>query len=304
MVAKVATQDSRQGILEHFKSHFCGALGTAHSRSFNESWAESDLRDVMHSAADNAPLFIEAFFDACEDLRRRNRDWFVPDPTLINPILIKHGIGYDIRPPDLLLREHETQPVSVPERPPTLAERAVTVFQASLHRSEQLLSEGRPREAVQEILWLLETVTTAFRGIETDSGTAEGKYFNQIVRYLRSKRPGTTLDRVLEWITSVHGYLSSPTGGGVRHGLDLSQDAGLVSNEARLFCNLIRSRSLEPSRRRGAWRRRPMVVDRRSEARARRRRAQPASPGRRSRRAAPVGKPRPERPGSEGGSGR
>jgi hypothetical protein len=240
MVAKVATQGSRQGVLEHFKSHFCVVLGTAHSRSSNESWAESDLRDNMYSATDNAPLFIEAFFDACEDLRRRNHDWFVPDTTSINPILIKHGIGYKIRPPDLPLQENETQPVSVPERPPTLAERAVTVFQASLHRSEQLLSEGRPREAVQEILWLLKTDTIAFRGIETESGTVEGKYFNQLVRDLRAKRPGTTLDRVLEWVTAVHGYLSSPTGGGVRHGLDLSQGAELGSNEARLFCNLIR----------------------------------------------------------------
>jgi hypothetical protein len=109
-----------------------------------------------------------------------------------------------------------------------------------LHRSEQLLSEGRPREAVQEILWLLKTDTIAFRGIETESGTVEGKYFNQLVRDLRAKRPGTTLDRVLEWVTAVHGYLSSPTGGGVRHGLDLSQGAELGSNEARLFCNLIR----------------------------------------------------------------
>ena len=241
MVAKVATQGNRQGVLEHFKDHFCVALGTTHFRSSSESWAETDLRSYMHSAADNAPLFTEAFFDACEDLRRHNADWFIPDATLMNPILIKHGIGYELRPPDLLLRERETPPVAVPERPPTLAERAVSVFQASLHRSEQLLSEGHPREAVQEILWLLETVTTAFRGIETESGTVEGKYFNQIVRDLRAKRPGTTLNRVLEWVTSVHGYLSSPTGGGVRHGLDLSQGVALGSNEARLFCNLIRS---------------------------------------------------------------
>jgi hypothetical protein len=194
MVAKVATQGRRQEVLEHFKGHFCVALGTTHFHSSNESWAETDLRNDMHSAADNAPLFLEAFFDACEDLRRRNADWFIPDATLMK-----------------------------------------------LHRSEQLLSEGHPREAVQEILWLLETVTTAFRGIETESGTVEGKYFNQIVRDLRVKRPGTTLDRVLEWVTSVHGYLSSPTGGGVRHGLDLSQGVELDANEARLFCNLIRS---------------------------------------------------------------
>jgi hypothetical protein len=40
---------------------------------------------------------------------------------------------------------------------------------------------------------------------------------------------------------SVHGYLSSPTGGGVRHGLDLQEGVQVSENEARLFCNLIRS---------------------------------------------------------------
>jgi hypothetical protein len=69
----------------------------------------------------------------------------------------------------------------------------------------------------------------------------EGKYFNQIVRDLRTKHPGTTLDRVLIWVTTVHGYLSSPTGGGIRHGLDLDTGAVLSQNDARLYCNLIRS---------------------------------------------------------------
>jgi hypothetical protein len=173
--------------------------------------------------------------------RKGKPDWFIPDTTIINQVLVRHNIGYEIRPPDLLLRENEMPPVSVPERPLSLAERAVGVFQASLQRSEQLLSEGRPREAVQEVLWLLETVTTAFRGVETDSGTIEGKYFNQIVRDLRIKRPGTTLERTLDWVMSLHGYLSSPTGGGVRHGVDLNLGVELGQNEGRLFCNLVRS---------------------------------------------------------------
>ncbi|MBI5909162.1 MAG: hypothetical protein HY848_04320 [Betaproteobacteria bacterium] len=241
MVSKVATQGRRQDVLEHFKGHFCAAIGTTHVRSSSESWAETDLTSYMRSAADNAPVFIEAFFDACEELRDRDPDWFVPDTNMINAILAKHEIGYEIRPPELLLREREAPIIPVPERPSTLAEKAIEIFQASLNRSEQLLREGRSREAVQEILWLLETVTTAFRGMETESGSVQGKYFNQIVRDLRAKRAGTTLDRVLEWVTAIHGFLSSPSGGGVRHGLDLNNGVELGPNEARLFCNLIRS---------------------------------------------------------------
>jgi hypothetical protein len=61
------------------------------------------------------------------------------------------------------------------------------------------------------------------------------------VKDLRELSAGTTLDRVLEWLAALHGYLSSPTGGGVRHGLDLRKGVPLGNNEARLFCNLIRS---------------------------------------------------------------
>ena len=240
MISKIATQGSRQGVLEHFKGHYCAAVGTAHFRSSSESWAETDLTNMMNSAADNAPLFIEAFFDACEGLRKRDMDWFLPDAVMINTILRKHNVGYEVRPPDLILREHATV-IPVPERPSTLAEQAIEVLQTSLARSEELLSQGRPREAVQEILWLLETTTTAFRGIETDTGSIQGKYFNQIVRDLHAKGGSKTLERVLEWLTSVHGYLSSPAGGGVRHGLDLNEGVEINRNEAQLFSNLIRS---------------------------------------------------------------
>ena len=81
-----------------------------------------------------------------------------------------------------------------------------------MQRAEQLLLQGHPREAVQELLWLLETISTAFRGVETESGTVAGKYFNQIARDLRAKNHGTTLDRVVDWVTTLHGYLSSPSG--------------------------------------------------------------------------------------------
>jgi hypothetical protein len=78
MISKVATQGSRQGVLEHFKGHFCAAIGTTHVRSSNEGWAETDLTSFMHNASENAPLFIEAFFDACESLRNHYPEWFVP----------------------------------------------------------------------------------------------------------------------------------------------------------------------------------------------------------------------------------
>ena len=155
--------------------------------------------------------------------------------------MTKYNGGYIVQPPHLVAREFVGPTIPVPLSPPSFAERSKRVIEQSLFRSDQLLAEGRPREAVQEIVWLLETVATAFKGMDTQSGKIEGKYFNQIIRDLRSKGAGGTLERVLDWITTMHGYLSSPTGGGVRHGTDLDRGVELDSAEARLFCNLTRS---------------------------------------------------------------
>ena len=236
-IDKVVNQgDRRWPLIEHFK----GCFGCS-SRSSSESWADSDLRSAMTSAATNAPLFIEQLFNGFEQLRGNSEGWFVPDAPFINAILAKHNVGYEVRPPELVAREigGKAIPVSIPE--PSLADKSRAVIERSLKRSEELLAEGHPREAVQETLWLLETVSTAFKGLDTQSGKIEGKYFNHIVRDLRSKHSGSTLEQVLTWITTMHGYLSSPTGGGVRHGTDLDRGIDLDPNEARLFCNLIRS---------------------------------------------------------------
>jgi hypothetical protein len=241
LIMKVATQGKRQEALEHFKGYFCEASGATHVWSSSVSWSETDLRYYAEQAAANAPLFIEAFYDACQTFAGDDPDLYAPDAAKTNALLAKYDVGYEIRPPRLVLRETEAPLVSVAERPPTLAEQAVEVFQTSLRRSETLLAEGRGREAVQESLWLLESVATAFQDVKTASGTVEGKYFNQIVKDLRKRSPGTTLDCVLEWLTALHGYLSSPTGGGVRHGLDLRKGVSIGDNEARLYCNLVRS---------------------------------------------------------------
>ncbi len=240
-IRKTATQGELQDILEHFKGYFCSANGTPHVRSSNPSWAETDLQSEMFGAAANAPLFLEAFFDACEALRRKPQDLFAPDAAMINQIFQEHDIGYEINPPNLSFRGHTSTVITVPEKPVTLAEKSVEILQQSLHRTDELLAQGQGREAVQETLWLLESVATAFRGVETETNVIQGKYFNQIVRELRALAPGSTLERVSEWVTSLHGYLSSPTGGGVRHGVDLNEGKVLSQSEARLFCNLIRS---------------------------------------------------------------
>lgn len=236
VIDKIAGQGDRWWALEHFKSHFGNS-----TRSSSESWAESDLQSAMRYSAQTPPIFIESFVNGCESLRNRTDGWYAPDVPFVNKLLAKHNVGYVIRGEELLARENDGTSIPVPVETPKIAETNRNLIERSLHRSEELLIEGRSREAVQETLWLLETVATAFRGLETESGKVEGNYFNHIVRELRTKRSGTTLERVLDWVTAMHGYLSSPKGGGVRHGIDLKEGVSLDFHEARLFCNLTRS---------------------------------------------------------------
>ena len=245
LIRKTATQGDLQHFLEHFKGHFCLANGNPHFQSSSTSWSQTDLDREMCQASENAPLFLEAMFSACSALLNRSDDLFAPDASMINEVCQNNKIGYyitDDEPPEIKLRDRDVIiAVAVEEKSIALEAKGKEILQNSLKRSDELLSEGRGREAVQEALWLLETVTTAFRGVDSETGTIEGKYFNRIVKELRQAYSGSTLDRILEWTLSVHGYLSSPTGGGVRHGLDLQAGLEMSLNEARLFCNLIRS---------------------------------------------------------------
>ncbi|MDQ1079677.1 hypothetical protein [Pseudoroseomonas cervicalis] len=240
-ISRIAFQGSRQEILEHFKSHFAGAAGIPYAYSSNTSWAESDLSDAMRSAAVNAPLFIVAFWTASQSLQAENPNLGVPNLALINRVLGENATGYEIRPPDLVFSGTMT-PVAVPVRQPSLDEQAQEIIQNALRESERLLLEGRHRQAVSEILWLLETVSTAFRGMETGTGkTVQEKYFITIARELKRHHKGQMLEQVIDWISKLYGFLSSPTGGGVRHGADIKHVVELPKSDAQLYCNLIRS---------------------------------------------------------------
>jgi hypothetical protein len=227
-------------VYEFFKPYFASAAGEAYSSSSDTGWAATDLARHMDSAATNAPLFIDAFCTACEKLHAANPDLPVPDIKRINRILAEHDAGYQIRDSVLVAtRAHE--PIEIPQETHSLDEQANAIIQQAIATSNKALDRGDGRQAVQELLWLLETITTAFRGANTASGTIEGKYFNKIVTELRADRHGGHRKQILDWLMALHGFLSSPTGGGVRHGVDLREGVAVQINEARFYCNLIRS---------------------------------------------------------------
>lgn len=242
LVNKLAPQADRWDTMEHFKRHFIESVGMTYYRSSARRFAEYDLREAANAAAGNAPLFIEAFVDACRSFEREGEDRYAPDDGRINAVLAEYNVGLEVRGDQLLVRGEEEQLVEVNvDEASMLTERSLSLIHDSLQKASARLQQGQSREAVQESLWLLETVSTAFKGVDTQSGTIEGKYFNKIVRELKNAHPGTALDLALKWAMGLHGYLSSPTGGGMRHGCDLREGVQITANEARLWCNLIRS---------------------------------------------------------------
>lgn len=235
LIRKLARGEKR--ILEHYKLYFASASGTTVSESSTASWADSDLQSYMHQAADNAPMFIEAFYDACEGLRSKH-DYPTPDVNFINKVLSKHNVAFRIELPNLVSHgSHVTAPP--PDIPPSLDQSARELIQKSISEGQKLVAEGRHRQAVQEVLWLLETVTTAFQGLNIGETSIGGKYFNKIIEEIRKNNQGTALSQVIGWLTNLHGYLSSPAGGGIRHGMHLKEGVATSPGEARLYYSLI-----------------------------------------------------------------
>ena len=96
-------------------------------------------------------------------------------------------------------------PVAGWSLPLTPASSSRRVDQQSLDESDRLLSEGKNRLAVQEILWLLETISAAFQGSQHDDGTVTGKYFNKIVCDLSRLNKGRVLGEVTGRVEKLHG---------------------------------------------------------------------------------------------------
>lgn len=241
LIRRTAAQGDSQHFFEKYKRFYCLVNGNPYNSSSSLSWAENDLVSQIDESANNPPRFLEAFYNASINIHEESENIYYPSHEEINGILIRNRIGYTINPPNLEIIDQEQIQIDIEEPIQPFVPRGFEILQRSLERSEELLLSHHGREAVQECLWLLESISTAFQGIETETGTVEGNYFNSIMNDLRRMNRGTTSERVIHWIIEMHGYLSSPSGGGVRHGLDLNSGIELSENDSRLFCNLIRS---------------------------------------------------------------
>jgi very-short-patch-repair endonuclease len=102
IIVKIGAKGDRRWCLEHFKCFFASAAGEKSYESSSESWAETDLRGYMLRLATNPPLFLEAFYDACEDIQNNHTQYHVPGVQIINNICISNNIKYKIDPANLI----------------------------------------------------------------------------------------------------------------------------------------------------------------------------------------------------------
>jgi hypothetical protein len=125
LAKRTAAQGRVQDILEDFKARFSDGSS---SRSSSASWAESDLMSLMRAAAENAPVFIEAFVNACSDLREQGHD--APGTKAINDGLYQSDAGYQIADDTVVavrgLIAHESVGPSAPETASVVSAKPVT----------------------------------------------------------------------------------------------------------------------------------------------------------------------------------
>lgn len=94
LIRKVSGPMSQQHIIEIFKRHFCKVSGDYYARSSSLSWAESDMSSQAKKAAEDAPNFIAAVYEALEELGHGGFN--VPSEQHINQILLNNQDHYQI----------------------------------------------------------------------------------------------------------------------------------------------------------------------------------------------------------------
>lgn len=208
--------------VETFKKNLYHAAGIPYSgRSSSEGWAVTDLGIALSNLQSKPPLLIEAFVDAGRALQDSTGRPLLSDPTPLNEVLSSHRLAYTVQGDELLLTGGVT-PSHTPA--PTLLENTHNELWQRWSRADQLLSENRPREAVDSIWYVVESVLLVYRGTKVGDAVVEGTYFNEIAKSLRKASGAETglsliFPIVLKIAEQLQSFLSAPNQGGVRHGI-------------------------------------------------------------------------------------
>lgn len=142
VVRRINSTIGKQKIIETFKQYFSRVSGEYYAQSSSLSWAETDLNHHASCASSDAPGFIAAFCDACENLA--NNGVAVPDNNYINKLLEKHNVPYRIL--DNTLQETADY-ITPPEPSPS----AATVVARALADAKALIGQSNASSAIDRV---------------------------------------------------------------------------------------------------------------------------------------------------------
>jgi len=94
LMKKVSAPIGKQQVIEIYKQHLCKVSGDYYAKSSSLDWAESDMNTQAHNAANDAPNFIAAVYDAFEELQKFGA--VVPQERNINQVLANHQQHFEI----------------------------------------------------------------------------------------------------------------------------------------------------------------------------------------------------------------
>ncbi len=158
----------------------------------------------------------------------------------MNRVLSEQNTGFVIQPPNLISQDAQ-ELINVSEEPLSLDQQAQEIIQQALAQSEKLCLKDMIGQPSRKFYGFSKLSPLPFRGSILTWGPFRG---NTSIRSPMIYEGSIEEVRWRRFLTGSRLYTvicPRPTGGGIRHGTDLKAGIATQPNEARLFCNLIRS---------------------------------------------------------------
>jgi len=175
----------RQDILECFKEYFAAASGDQYARSSSLSWAETDVDYHAQRCLSDAPGFIAAFCDACEELGAEGVG--VPGHQYVNNVLDKYDVPFRIIENEIVTSsEYLVQPDTGCESAESIVSRALSDAKALVGHSNAASAIDRAHTGLHA--YLIELCGQAEIRVEDDVS------LSRAFKLLRTNHAALTLD--------------------------------------------------------------------------------------------------------------
>ena len=159
--------------------HIWRATGTEYSPSSSVDWAETDLGNAASYASEDAPAFIVAFCDACEELESRGAT--VPNHSVVNDVLALYGCPYHVADGELVAAAPIVESPSPPHQPDDAVAKALSDATALVGQSGAARAIDRAHTALHG--YLIHLCDEVGLEVEADAATA------RVFKLLRKHHP-------------------------------------------------------------------------------------------------------------------